>query len=203
MPCRPCQRGQEHPAHVFLECMASTLPTSSSSARLVASPSCACTLCRCSCGLGPAALARRGGCPTGVQRLNTRNVCCPGGLEAAFAATDNREAHWLMHRLLWAMLWPASVVPANAAAARAIGAIFDQTWITWASNRTLTFGACWTKLLQARVDEREAPDGVASPWSSPSHSSSPGSANTSRAVDSSSPLTDPFLPSSQSSEAYR
>ena len=70
-------------------------------------------------------------------------------LETAFAAADNREAHWLTHRLLWAMPWPASVVPA---AARAIGGIFDETvlsrhasrpladtWIAWASR--------WTQLL--------------------------------------------------------
>ena len=27
-------------------------------------------------------------------------------LETAFAAADNREAHWLTHRLLWAMPGP-------------------------------------------------------------------------------------------------
>ena len=136
-------------------------------------------------------------------------------LETAFAAAESREAHWLTHRLIWAMSRPAPAVPADAAAARAIGGIFDQTvlsrhasrpladtWIAWASKWTQTFGTCWAELLRARVDERDVPDRVASPRSSPSHSSSPAPANRARAVDSSSPLTDQFLPSSQSSEAY-
>ena len=75
---------------------------------------------------------------------------------------------------------PDSVVPADAAAARAFSGIFDQTvlsrhasrpladtWIAWASKWTQTFGACWVELLRARVDERDAPDGVASTWPSP------------------------------------
>ena len=135
--------------------------------------------------------------------------------ETAFAAAFNREKHWLTHRLLWAMPWPASVVPADASAARAIGKIFDQTvsrhasrpladtWIAWASKWARSFGACYryAEQLRACVDEGDAPEGVVSLQSSPSHSSSPVSANAARAVDSSSPLADPFLPSSQSSEA--
>ena len=46
-------------------------------------------------------------------------------LEAAFTAADSTEARWLTYSLLWAMPWPAALVPADAAAARAIGGIFD------------------------------------------------------------------------------
>ena len=200
LPCRLCQRGHEHPAHVFFECTAGRLPELR--VQLLAD--------------APAAWGRLLSRveEAVLQEYSDSIPEMPGArlaLETAFAAADNREAHWLTHRLLWAMPWPASVVPADAAAARAIGGIFDQTvlsrhasrpladtWIAWASRWTQTFGACYAELLRACAD---VPDGVASPRPSPSHSSSPAPANAARGLDSSSPLTDPFLPSSQSSEA--
>ena len=137
-------------------------------------------------------------------------------LEAAFTAADSTEARWLTgtYRLLWAMPWPATAVPADAAAARAIGGIFDQTvlsrhasrpladtcqWIAWASKWTQHFGAYWAELLRASTDvqELEDEDSVGSPRSRPSPQSDVAAA---RGVDSSSPHTDPILPSSQSSE---
>ena len=45
-----------------------------------------------------------------------------------FNAVDKCEAPWLMHRLLWAIPWPASAVPTDATTAvRALGTVFDGT----------------------------------------------------------------------------
>ena len=79
-------------------------------------------------------------------------------LEMAFAAADSREAHWLTYRLLWAMPWPDTLVPADAAAARAIGVrhafrSLADTWIAWASKWTQTFGASWADFGPASMRE--------------------------------------------------
>ena len=81
-------------------------------------------------------------------------------LSLAFSSVDQTEAHWLTYRLLWAITWPSNAVPAEAVAARALGAIFDSTvlsrhasrpladtWISWAARWTKSFGAEWTALL--------------------------------------------------------
>ena len=197
LPCRLCQRGHEHPAHIFLECTAGRLPELRVQLLADAPVAWGRLLSR----VEEAVLQEYSDSIPEMPEVRL-------ALETAFAAADSREAHWLTHRLLWAMPWPASAVPADAAAARAIGGIFDQTvlsrhasrpladtWIAWASKWTQIFGSCWAELL--RIDERDVTDGVASPRSSPSHSSSPVSANAARAADSSFPLTDPFLTSSQ------
>ena len=124
------------------------------------------------------------------------------------------------------MLWPASVVPADASVvARAIGGIFDQTvlsrhasrplrvadtWIAWASKWTQSFGACYyAELLRACVDEGDAPEDsevqVVSQQSEPKPLvfASLCQCSAAASVDPSSPLTDPFLSSRCPSQAKR
>ena len=121
-------------------------------------------------------------------------------LETAYSAADSTEACWLTYRLLWAIPWPADAVPASAAAARAIGAIFDQTvlsrhasrpladtWVSWASKWTTRFGALWGELLRGDADSSDAHTAAPSP---------PAAARPDSPAPS--PQTDPFLPSSPS-----
>jgi hypothetical protein len=130
-------------------------------------------------------------------------------LRAAFNADDKTEARWLVHRLLWAIPWPADAVPENAKAAKILGVIFDQTilsrhasrpladtWISWAARWTTTFGAHWAELLRiaAPPDTTGTPPVASQPQSPPvTDLDDPAS------PQPSSPLTDPFLPSSQTS----
>jgi len=122
-------------------------------------------------------------------------------LAVAYNAADPTEACWLTYRLLWAMPWPTDAVPASAAAAWTIGAIFDQTvlsrhasrpladtWVSWASKWTKKFGALWGELLRGDADPSDA-SSDAPPLGPPSERSY---------RTTSSPQTDPILPSSQS-----
>ena len=122
-------------------------------------------------------------------------------LAVAYRAADTTEACWLTHRLLWAMPWPADVVPASAAAARTIGAIFDQTvlsrhascpladtWVSWASKWTKKFGSLWGELLRGGADSSDAS----------TDAPPPGPPSEQSFCTAPSPQTDPFLPSSQS-----
>jgi len=59
----------------------------------------------------------------------------------SYSAADSTEACWLTYRLLWAIPWPADAVPASAAAARTMGAIFDETVLSRHTSRpSLTRG---------------------------------------------------------------
>ena len=152
MECRLCGSGHEHPAHIFFECTAGTLPE----------------LRR---GLLDDALTswlRK------LDRLDDAVKCynreetafgtpqARAALGVAFNAEDKREAQWLTHRLLWAIPWPESAVPSDATAARALGTVFDRTilsrhalrpladaWVTWSHKWTCRFGATWAALLRA------------------------------------------------------
>lgn len=152
MECRLCGSGHEHPAHIFFECTAGTLPE----------------LRR---GLLDDALTswlRK------LDRLDDAVKCynreetafgtpqARAALGVAFNAEDKREAQWLTHRLLWAIPWPESAVPSDATAARALGTVFDRTilsrhalrpladaWVTWSHRWTCRFGATWAALLRA------------------------------------------------------
>ena len=121
-------------------------------------------------------------------------------LAVAYNAADPTEACWLTYRLLWAMPWPADAVPASAAAAWTIGAIFDQTvlsrhasrpladtWVSWASKWTKKFGALCGELLRGDADSSDASTHL------------PRARHQSRSYRTAcSPQTDPILPSSQS-----
>ena len=75
---------------------------------------------------------------------------------------DEFEAQWLTYRLLWAIPWPASAVPDDAIAARALGAVFDATilsrhasrpladsWVMWSVKWVKIFGDTWADLIHA------------------------------------------------------
>ena len=124
-------------------------------------------------------------------------------LALAYSAADSTEACWLTYRLLWAIPWPADAVPASAAAARTMGAIFDETvlsrhasrpladtWVSWASKWTKKFGALWGELLRGDADSSDASTDAPLPGPGPPTEQSDRTAL--------SPQTDPFLPSSQS-----
>ena len=153
--CRLCGSGHEHPAHIFFECTAGTLPE----------------LRR---GLLADALTswnrKLDRLDEAVKSFNREETAfgTPDAriaLQAAFNADDNREAQWLTHRLLWAIPWPASAVPTSATAARALGIVFDGTtlsrhalrpladsWVTWSHRWTCLFGATWAALLRRVAD---------------------------------------------------
>jgi hypothetical protein len=78
-------------------------------------------------------------------------------LKSVFSDGSLTEAVWLTHRLLWAfkLPWAARHVPPSAAAARALGQIFDSTvlsrhavrptsmadaWVGWSVKWTCRFG---------------------------------------------------------------
>ena len=107
----------------------------------------------------------------------------PVGLNAAGAALKSvfsddslNEAVWLTHRLLWALPWAARHVPPSAAAARALGQIFDSTvlsrhavrpmadaWVGWSVKWTRRFGEEWALQLPtgeaaSRSQAADAPD---------------------------------------------
>jgi len=160
--CRLCGSGHEHPTHIFFECTAGTLPD----------------LRR---GLLADALSswiRKLDClDEAVKSYYNREEAAFGSpdarvaLVAAFNADDTHEAHWLTHRLLWAIPWSKSVVPASATAARALGTVFDGTtlsrhalrpladsWVTWSHKWTCRFGATWAALLRAQAAIAAAED---------------------------------------------
>ena len=206
LPCRFCSRGHEHPAHVFFECTAGRLPE----LRVLLFADARLAWGRVLSRIEEAVLQEyRDEIPEVPQAR--------AAVDAAFSAAEQSEAQWLTHRLLWAVPWPAAVVPADAAAARTIGIIFDQTtlsrhasrpladtWITWASRWTQEFGARWAELLQAGDDDQVESDATlsdsepsAGPGSDPLAPPEPEC----RTLDSSSPRTDPLLPSSQSDQS--
>ena len=197
-PCRLCGQGHEHPAHIFLECAAGRLPALRESLLIDA-------------------LDRWNRLLSKVEDavLSEHHETVPdapvarAALSRAFSADDKTEARWLVHRLLWAIPWPAEAVPENATAAKILGVIFDQTilsrhasrpladtWVSWAARWTTTFGAHWAELLRAATPPvAAATPSVASQAQSPLVTDSDDPAS----PQPSSPLTDPFLPSSQSS----
>ena len=179
-------------------------------------PASSATICSCRSGY-PVVQS-----PSGVRHLTLRVCVCEtvpdapvarAALIIAFSADDKTEALWLVQRLLWAIPWPADAVPENATAAKILGAIFDQTilsrhasrpladtWVSWAARWTTTFGAHWAELLRSTA----LPDVAGVPPVAPrlqaplaTDSDDPASPQPSRSE--SFPLTDPFLPSYQSS----
>ena len=201
LPCRLCGQGHEHPAHVFLECAAGRLPALRESLFIDALDRWNRLLSR----IEEAMLSE-------YRETVPDAPAARAALTAAFDAVDKTEALWLVYRLLWAIPWPADVVPENATAARTLGAIFDQTilsrhasrpladtWISWAARWTTTFGAHWAELLR---NLNAAPPGAAgvSPTASLPPASSPATdVDDPASPQPPSPLTDPLLPSSQSS----
>jgi len=197
LPCRLCGQGHEHPAHIFLECAAGRLPALRE------------TLLIDALDRWTRLLARVEDAVLSEYRETVPDApAARAALTAAFNADDKTEARWLVHRLLWAIPWPADAVPENATAARILGVIFDQTilsrhasrpladtWVSWAARWTTTFGAHWAELLRtaAPSDAAGAPPAAPQPQSPLAIDSDPAS------PQPSSPLTDPFLPSSQSS----
>ena len=197
LPCRLCGQGHEHPAHIFLECAAGRLPALRE------------TLLIDALDRWTRLLARVEDAVLSEHRETVPDApAARAALTAAFNADDKTEARWLVHRLLWAIPWPADAVPENATAARILGVIFDQTilsrhasrpladtWVSWAARWTTTFGAHWAELLRtaAPSDAAGAPPAASQPQSPLAIDSDPAS------PQPSSPLTDPFLPSSQSS----
>ena len=102
LPCRLSQRGHEHLIH-----------TSSSSARLAASPSYEYNSLQISLERGASCsrASRRQSCRSSASQ-SPKCLLSAGvreALESAFAAADNNEAHWLTHpgHRPWAMPWPA------------------------------------------------------------------------------------------------
>ena len=197
-PCRLCGQGHEHPAHVFLECAAGRLPALRE------------TLLIDALDRWNRLLSRVEDAVLSEYRETVPDApMARDALRAAFNADDKTEARWLVHRLLWAIPWPADAVPENAKAAKILGVIFDQTilsrhasrpladtWISWAARWTTTFGAHWAELLRiaAPPDTTGTPPVASQPQSPPvTDLDDPAS------PQPSSPLTDPFLPSSQSS----
>jgi hypothetical protein len=86
------------------------------------------------------------------------------GLDASII-TD--ELRFLSYRLLWALQWSASQVPASATVAVAVGAMFDaiflrrsklrsfaNQWVDWSKRWTCTFGTEWRRLCRSPVDTR-------------------------------------------------
>jgi len=125
LPCRFCEQGHERPAHVFLECTASCLPELRV-LLLVDAPEAWGRLLRLVDEAVPQEYS------DSIPEMPAARLA----LEAAFTAADSTEARWLTYRrLLWAMPWPATAVSADAAAARAIGGIFDRTVITAVATR--------------------------------------------------------------------
>ena len=192
LACRLCGQGHEHPAHAFLECTAERLPE----------------LRRALFADAHAAWNRL---LTRIEdaKMSEYNETIPDApaarreLALAYSAADSTEACWLTYRLLWAIPWPADAVPASAAAARTMGAIFDDTvlsrhasrpladtWVSWASKWTKKFGALWGELLRGDADSSDASTDAPPPGPGPPTEQSDRTAL--------SPQTDPFLPSSQS-----
>ena len=186
LACRLCGHGHEHPAHAFLECTAERLPELRRALLVDAHAAWKRLLTR----IEDATMSE-------YKETIPDAPIARAALEIAYSAADSTEACWLTYRLLWAIPWPADAVPTSAAAARAIGAIFDQTvlsrhasrpladtWVSWASKWTKKFGALWGELLRGDADLSDT-----SP--SPPAAARPDS-------PAPSPQTDPFLPSSQS-----
>ena len=111
--------------------------------------------------------------------------------------------------LMQLLLGPFGIIFDQTTLSRHASRPLADTWITWASRWTQEFGARWAELLQAGDDDQVESDATLSD-SEPS--AGPGSDPLAlpepecRTLDSSSPRTDPLLPSEssqsdQSSEA--
>ena len=151
LPCRFCNHGHEHPAHIFFECTAGRLPDLREL-------------------LLPAALAEWERLLTKIEAAHRSAYSDPEwncaaerlAVQRAYTGgTSCDETIWLTHRLLWALPWPAYVVPLGAASALALGQLFDSTilsrhalrptadsWVSWARKWSEIFGGAWCDLLR-------------------------------------------------------
>ena len=148
--CRLCKSGLEHPYHFFFECPAGRLPALRQ-ALLLDAPL---QYWRVLAAIQEASLSEDG--------LEIDDLPDIGeAIKTAFADANKAQAHWLTHRLLWAMPWSARSVPPSANAAYALGELFDITvhsrhalrpmvdsWVGWAVKWTRRFGDEWASQLR-------------------------------------------------------
>jgi len=159
LTCRHCDNGHEHPAHAFFECSAGRLPE----VRELLITDALAQWERLLLKLEAAMHAE-------YKDSTFCTVQERSALRVAFTdPSRSAEARWLTHRLLWAIPWPARVIPARATAARALGELFDtvilsrhalrsfaDSWVTWSSKWTQRFGAAWAELQKSQPATQDA-----------------------------------------------
>jgi hypothetical protein len=160
--CRLCKTGHEHPYHFFFECAAGRFP-SLRDALLLDAPL---QYWRILAAIRDAVLNE--------DHLEIYDLGDTGNaVKAAFADANRAQAHWLTHRLLWAMPWSAHSVPPSASGAYALGELFDDTvlsrhalrpmvdsWVGWAAKWTRRFGDEWASHRQTLQVSADASDSV-------------------------------------------
>jgi hypothetical protein len=148
--CRLCNLGHEHPYHFFFECTAGRFVSLRDAMHLDAPLQ----YWRILAAIRDAVLSE--------DRLEVYDLGDTGdAVKAAFADANRAQAHWLTHRLLWAMPWSARNVPPTASAAFALGELFDDTvlsrhalrpmvdsWVGWSAKWTRRFGDEWASHRQ-------------------------------------------------------
>lgn len=149
--CRFCKRGHEHPAHIFLECLAGNLSVLRQELLVDAQVQWRRIISK----IEDATYSEYADSVNGTAEARA-------AITSAYSSHDLTEAMWLTHRLLWAIPWPACAVPANATAACALGKIFDSTtlsrhacrsladsWVMWSAKWCNRFGVAWTTLVKS------------------------------------------------------
>ena len=153
--CRLCKSGHEHPAHIFFSCKASRLLGLQRDLLTDACKMWGRLLAKIELAVLSEYPDTLDVLPEIAEAKSAVDTIYRGGSACEF------EAKWLTYRLLWAIPWPASAVPVEAAAARALGAAFDATilsrhaarpladsWLTWSVKWTKIFGETWADLMQ-------------------------------------------------------